>query len=68
MKIPKPYFRNIPLIGDLDVDFIIFQADYPVLFTCKIYAIIFICVYAVKLENNKDGLYHQLKVVRLLVC
>ena len=45
MKIPKPYFRNIPLIGDLDVDFIIFQADYPVLFTCKdICDNIYLCV------------------------
>lgn len=35
MRIPSPYFENIPIIGDLIMDYIIFEYDYPLLFICK---------------------------------
>lgn len=35
MRIPNPYFENIPIIGDLVMDYIIFEYDYPLLFICK---------------------------------
>ena len=35
MKIPNPYFENIPTIGNLIMDFIIYGDDYPVLFICR---------------------------------
>ena len=35
MRIPNPYFKNIPQIGNLIMDYIIFEDSYPVLFVCK---------------------------------
>lgn len=35
MKIPNPYFRNVGSIGDLVLEHMIFEAEYPVLFICK---------------------------------
>lgn len=35
MKIPKPYFKNIPIYGDLEMDKIIIADFYPVLFILK---------------------------------
>lgn len=35
MSLSRPYFNNIKDIGNLDVEYIIFQADYPVLFTLR---------------------------------
>lgn len=34
MKIPEPYFKNVPFIGDLKLDYIFFEDIYPVFFTC----------------------------------
>jgi hypothetical protein len=34
MKIPKPYFKAVPLIGDLDLEYIFLEDLYPVFFTC----------------------------------
>lgn len=42
MYIPQPYFKLVPLIGDLTLDHIIVADDYPILFTCF---------------NKKDSLY-----------
>lgn len=35
MRIPNPYFKNIPFLGNLVMDYIIFEDGYPVLFVCK---------------------------------
>lgn len=35
MRIPNPYFKNVPCLGDLVMDYIIYEYDYPVLFICK---------------------------------
>lgn len=35
MKIPNPYFRSVGTIGDLVLEHMIFEAEYPVLFVCK---------------------------------
>lgn len=35
MYIPNPYFKNIPQMGDLILDYIFLENGYPVLFTCK---------------------------------
>jgi hypothetical protein len=34
MSLQKPYFKDIKGVGSLDIEYIIFQADYPVIFTC----------------------------------
>ena len=34
MYIPKPYFEDVPQMGDLYLDYIFFENDYPILFTC----------------------------------
>lgn len=35
MYIPTPYFKNIPGIGDLEMDHIFLEDNYPILFICK---------------------------------
>ncbi|MBV7271642.1 hypothetical protein JMF89_04060 [Clostridiaceae bacterium UIB06] len=35
MGLPKPYFENIKGVGSLDIEYIIFESEYPVLFTCR---------------------------------
>jgi len=35
MTIPSPYFKNITGVGSLTVEYIIFEANYPALFTCR---------------------------------
>lgn len=35
MKIPEPYFADIPEIGNLVMDYIILDYDYPLLFVCR---------------------------------
>lgn len=35
MYIPNPYFKNIPKMGNLVMDYIFLENGYPVLFTCK---------------------------------
>lgn len=34
MNLPKPYFKDIKGVGSLDIEYIIFEAGYPVMFTC----------------------------------
>ena len=34
MNYPKPYFSDIPGVGCLDIDYIFFEAECPILFTC----------------------------------
>ena len=34
MYIPNPYFKNVPQIGNLILDYIFIEDGYPVLFTC----------------------------------
>lgn len=35
MNYPKPYFSDIPGVGCLDIDYIFFEAECPILFTCR---------------------------------
>lgn len=35
MKIPKPYFKDVGEIGDLDMDYIFFEDTYPIFFVCS---------------------------------
>ena len=44
MYIPKPYFSNIPQIGNLDLDYILMEDGYPILFTCKSRNSIYLCI------------------------
>ena len=44
MYIPNPYFKNIPQIGNLILDYIFVEDGYPVLFTCVADERIFLCV------------------------
>lgn len=54
MKIPSPYFKNLPNIGNLQMDFIIFEMDYPILFTCKdSKGNLYLCVCCEVRENQK---------------
>lgn len=34
-QIPNPYFSNIPDIGDLVLDYVFLEDNYPIFFTCK---------------------------------
>jgi len=44
MYIPNPYFKNIPQIGNLVLDYIFVEDGYPVLFTCVAEERIFLCL------------------------
>ena len=44
MYIPSPYFKNIPQIGDLILDYIFVEDGYPLLFTCVAKERIFLCL------------------------
>lgn len=44
MYIPKPYFPNIPQMGNLDLDYIFMEDGYPILFTCKNGKSIYLCI------------------------
>ncbi len=44
MYIPKPYFKNIPQIGDIELDYIFLENGFPVLFTCKNEEKLFLCI------------------------
>lgn len=35
MYIPNPYFKNVPKIGNLILDYIFVENGYPILFVCK---------------------------------
>lgn len=44
MHIPNPYFSNIPQLGNLTLDYIFVEDGYPILFTCRNGAKIYICL------------------------
>ena len=44
MYIPKPYFENIPQIGDLTLDYIFIENGYPILFTCYKEEKLYLCL------------------------
>ena len=53
MYIPNPYFKNIPKLGDLEMDNIFLENGYPVLFTCKNREKIFLCVCRTVIDIQK---------------
>lgn len=44
MYIPRPYFTNVPNLGNLELDYIFMEDGYPLLFTCKSKDKLYICV------------------------
>ena len=44
MYIPEPYFKNIPIIGNLVMDHIFDENGYPILFTCKNEENLYLCL------------------------
>lgn len=44
MYIPKPYFPNIPQLGNLELDYIFIEDGYPILFTCKNGKSLYLCI------------------------
>lgn len=34
MELPKPYFKKIVDVGGLDIEYVFFEANYPILFSC----------------------------------
>lgn len=44
MYIPNPYFKNIPQIGNLVLDYVFVEDGYPILFTCVAENKIFLCL------------------------
>lgn len=53
MYIPKPYFENIPLIGDLVLDYIFMENGYPILFTCYKDENLYLCLCRTIYEEQK---------------
>ncbi len=53
MYIPTPYFKDIPRIGDLSLDYIFFEAGYPVLFTCVRDTAIYLCLCRTVVDEQK---------------
>lgn len=41
---PNPYFRNIPEMGDLSLEYVFLEDNYPVLFTCRSKNALYLCV------------------------
>ena len=33
--IPKPYFSNVPNLGDLELDYVVLENECPIVFFCK---------------------------------
>lgn len=44
MYIPNPYFKNIPNIGSLVLDYIFIEDGYPILFTCTSNEKFYLCL------------------------
>lgn len=44
MYIPNPYFKNVPEIGNLVLDYIFVENDCPILFTCKSKDSLYLCL------------------------
>lgn len=53
MYIPKPYFENIPYIGDLELDYIFYDNGYPILFTCKKNDLLYLCLCRTVIDEQK---------------
>ena len=53
MYIPVPYFKNVPKMGDLEMDNVFLENDYPVLFTCKNKEKIYLCICRTVIEEQK---------------
>lgn len=53
MYIPKPYFENIPHIGDLELDYIFYDNGYPILFTCKKDNLLYLCLCRTVVDEQK---------------
>lgn len=53
MYIPNPYFKNIPKMGNLEMDHIFLENGYPVLFTCKNKNRIFLCICRTVIDVQK---------------
>ncbi len=53
MYIPKPYFKKVPSMGDLQMDKIFLATDFPVLFTCRNNDRLFLCVCRTIIEEQK---------------
>ena len=44
MYIPVPYFKNVPKMGNLVLDYVIIEDGYPVLFVCKNGKSLYLCL------------------------
>ena len=53
MYIPRPYFENIPQIGDLTLDYIFIENGYPILFTCCKEEKLYLCLCRTIYEEQK---------------
>lgn len=53
MYIPNPYFKDVPNMGNLEMDYIFFENGYPVLFTCKNDERMFLCVCRTIIDEQK---------------
>lgn len=53
MYIPEPYFKDIPIIGNLSVDFVFIENGYPVLFTCKNKDSLYLCLCRTVIDEQK---------------
>lgn len=53
MYIPVPYFKGIPIMGDLEMDNIFLEIEYPILFTCRNKEKIFLCICRTVIEEQK---------------
>lgn len=53
MYIPKPYFSNVPGMGDLFVDNIFLATDFPVLFCCRNEKRLFLCICRNAIDEQK---------------
>lgn len=53
MYIPNPYFKNVPKMGNLEMDYIFLENGYPVLFTCKNQNRIFLCICRTVIDVQK---------------
>ena len=53
MTRPNPYFGNIPEIGDLSLEYVFLEDNYPVLFICKSTSCLYLCVCRALIPEQK---------------
>ena len=53
MYIPNPYFKNVPQIGDMILDYVFVEDGYPILFTCISGDRLFLCLCRTLTPNQK---------------